>query len=737
MYELSGCLYFIAEVRSQEFPIQNPKWYKLFLFIVRLSQFLMSRLPDQRWQIAPQEPEKVAQLVQAEGLFPLVAQVLVNREIDTPELARAFIDPESEELPKPIDEFPDLAKSVALLKDAIAQQEKIAICGDYDADGMTSTALLLRALRHLGADVDYAIPSRMKDGYGLNKRMVKKLAKDGVGLILTVDNGISAREPIALAVELGLTVIITDHHDIPDELPPADAILNPKYKIPESSPYRGLAGVGVAYILAVTTAQSLGLNAGLTNALLDLFTLGTIADLAPLVGVNRRWLKRGLRRLPNSAILGIQALIQMAGVDDQQKELKPDDIGFKLGPRINAIGRIGDPPVVIELLTTNDEGLALERAMQCEQINRKRQELCEQITFEAIALIEQNQDDLAGGNDPSQPSLTGENDPPQPPLIRGEMAERINPYHWKERRVLVLVQPEWHHGVIGIVGSRLVERYGVPVFICTYENEEKTEIRGSARGIPEFHVFEALEFCKDLLGKHGGHKAAGGFSLAADNFVAFQQKLSEFAHQCLKSEHLKPLVEIDGEASFNQLNAQFYQQIDSLHPWGIGNPEPVFWTPNVRVLEQQVVGKDHLKLTLGQEIEGSLVKMKAIAWRWKDYFPLPTRVDIAYKLKENHWNGNTNIELEIVGARSSQTPLTSPNKKATFEYNGRSYLCNLLEEGKELRIRNPQGKVLVVQQGQRTGLLGTTRETAIAIDVTQTPYYHIVKAAKAAIAALE
>ncbi|MDY6781587.1 MAG: single-stranded-DNA-specific exonuclease RecJ [Cyanobacteriota bacterium] len=660
----------------------------------------MSRLPEQRWNIASPHVERVDRVVQATGLFSLTAQVLVNRGIDTPELTKAFIDPECEPLPLPIDEFPDLAKSINLLADAIADSEKIAICGDYDADGMTSTALLLRALRHLGADVDYAIPSRMKDGYGINQRIVEELAEEGFGVILTVDNGISAYDPIALAVDLGLTVIITDHHDVPEKIPPADAILNPKL-IPESSPYRGLAGVGVAYILAITTAQHLGLNSGLTPALLDLFTLGTIADLAPLVGVNRRWLKRGLRRLPSSRILGIQSLMQMAGLSDEKKELKPDDIGFRLGPRINAIGRIGDPQIVIELLTTQEESLALERAMQCEQINRKRQELCEEITFEAIHLIE------------GEPGID-----------------------WRQARVLVLVKDGWHHGVIGIVASRLVERYGVPVFICTYEGEGKKEIRGSARGIPEFHVYEALHFCDDILGKYGGHKAAGGFSLAAESFEEFQQKLSKFAHQCLEPEHLKPLVEIDGQADFEQLNFQFYEQIDSLHPWGIGNREPVFWTPNIRVLEQQVVGKEHLKLTLGQIKEGNWVKIKAIAWRWKEYFPLPKEIDIAYKLKENRWNGRISIELELVGVKESQTPPVLASKKATFECNGRSYLCNLLEGGNELRIRNAQGKVLSIARGQRTGLLGTKREDAVEVNVTQPPYYDIIKAAKNAIASL-
>ena len=540
-----------------------------------------SCLPHQRWQIAQPQPEKVSELTVSTGFDPLVAQVILNRGIDTADLAQVYIEPETQALPSPIEEFPDLATSVELLVEAIASGEKIAICGDYDADGMTSTALLLRALKHLGADVDYAIPSRMKDGYGINTRIVEEFADTGVGLILTVDNGISAYEPILLAVELGLSVIITDHHDLPPQLPPADAILNPKL-LPETSPYRGLAGVGVAYILAIATAQKLGKLKGLTTQLLELFTLGTIADLAPLVGVNRRWLKRGLRQLPNSQLEGIQALMQVAGVREEQKQLQPDDIGFKLGPRINAIGRIGDPQTVIELLTTDEPGLALERAMQCEEINRRRQQLCQEIEQESIALV------------------------------------KNTPIPWRQARVLVVVKAGWHHGVIGIVASRLVERYGVPVFIGTYEEDDESKIRGSARGIEEFNIFDALEFCRDLLGKFGGHKAAGGFSLPAQNLAAFQQRLSEFAHQCLETKHLKPLIKIDAQASLRQLSLELYEQIDSLQPWGIGNSFPVFWTPNVRIKEQQVVGKAHLKLTLAED--NSTTEIKAIAWRWQEYF---------------------------------------------------------------------------------------------------------------------
>jgi single-stranded-DNA-specific exonuclease len=659
--------------------------------------------PSQRWEIPTPDQEIINQLHKEIGVSPLVAQLLYNRGFKTIETAHSYLDPEWEKLPSPLKEFPDLEMSMELLKTAIKNQDKIAICGDYDADGMTSTALLLRALKQLGADVDYAIPSRMKDGYGINKRIVEEFAQGNVSLILTVDNGISAYEPVELARDLGLDVIITDHHDLPDNLPPANAILNPKL-LPQNSPYRSLAGVGVAYILAITLAQELNLLKGLTAQLLELFTLGTIADLAPLTGVNRRWLKRGLKLLPQSQIKGVQALMQMAGIKEEQKQLKPDDIGFKLGPRINAIGRIADPQIVIELLTTQDEGIALERAMQCEQINTKRQQLCEQILNEALELIE------------------------------------TTPINWLEKRVLVIVKSGWHHGVIGIVASRLKDRYGVPVFIGTYEEDDQETVRGSARGIDEFNIFEALNYCQDLLGKYGGHKAAGGFSFPAKNLTTIEDRLSEFAYQYLEPHHLKPLVKIDAKLNFFQLNFSLYEELDHLQPWGIENNEPIFWTPQVKIVEQEN-RKGHLKCTVLQNIEGKAYKMKAIAWGWGNFVPLPSTVDLAYKIRENVWQDSKNIELELMGIRPCEISLETHNhenlvnfpnvKKARFDYKGKQYDCSLWESLNELRIRNPQGKVLAVKKGQKTGLLGLNRETAEVVDVTQLHYFALIKTALA------
>ncbi|MEM0980850.1 MAG: single-stranded-DNA-specific exonuclease RecJ, partial [Cyanobacteria bacterium P01_H01_bin.58] len=737
-------------------------------------------MPDQRWSIYPALKGEAQWLAQATGLSPLLAQVLLNRDIQTPEAALEFLDPESLLLPSPLDEFPDLAQSVELLLDAIARQEKIAICGDYDADGMTSTALLMRALRFLGANAEYAIPSRMQEGYGINTRIVEEFYADGISVILTVDNGIAAVEPIAYARELGMTVIVTDHHDVPPEIPPAHAILNPKL-IAEDSPYRGVAGVGVAYVLAVCLAQALGQTQDLTAPLLELFTLGTIADLAPLTGVNRRWVRRGLRLLPKSRIIGIQALIQVAGLGEENDTLKPEDIGFRLGPRINAVGRISDPQIVIEMLTTDDVGIALERAMQCEQANQTRREMCDRIEVEAIAWIEAQQ---------QEGSVDLQRD-----------------------RVLLVVQADWHHGVIGIVASRLVERYGVPVFICTYEDEDQREIRGSARGIPEFNVFDALQSCHDLMPKFGGHRAAGGFSFPAKHLRQVKSRLVNFANLTLQPEHLKPLVNVDVRASLAELTRDLQQEIDYLHPCGMGNPDPIFWTPDVRVVEQRTIGKNksHLKLSVANA-EGDDA-IEAIAWRWGDYCPLPNRIDIAYKLKLNEWQGNTKLQLELVGVRpptpmqpspvkqsrsapaiattahtlklpfetptatprasekaadegepETASPLSSPNAASTaspinpsketgeqtvktpeslpspltqteFSYSRRRYLARISNQGtaRELQIHNPEGQVLVVLLPDRQGFLCIPGETARPVDVSEAYYFNLIRAGLSAL----
>ncbi|MGL5063914.1 MAG: DHHA1 domain-containing protein, partial [Microcoleus sp.] len=303
-----------------------------------------------------------------------------------------------------------------------------------------------------------------------------------------------------------------------------------------------------------------------------------------------------------------------------------------------------------------------------------------------------------------------------------------------------------HHGVIGIVASRLVERYGVPVFIGTFEDEDSGAhsdnssqiVRGSARGIPEFNVFEGLQFCADLLTKFGGHKAAGGFSMPATNLEKFRSQLSVFANRCLQPEHLKPLVSVDVKADFVEIDRDLYRQIDALEPCGIENKAPIFWTPNVCITEQRIVGKGgHLKLTVTQP--GKMpISLQAIAWRWGEYFPLPRIVDLAYRLRENSFNGKTSVELELVGVRlpvSLANPSSLPVVQANFHWSDRSYSCSLSRSGdvKELRIRNERGQVLAVRQGQKTGLLGNNRDSATEVDVSEPNFYNLILAAKSAL----
>jgi len=598
----------------------------------------MPRLPQQRWCIPPSEPDLATKLAVTTAFSGGLAQVLVNRGIDSAQSADQFLNPDQVPLPPAIGEFSDLPLCLDLLEQAVRQKRQISICGDYDVDGMTSTALLLRTINALGGVVNYAIPSRMREGYGINQRIVRELHQEGTQVIITVDNGIAAKEPIALARQLGMTVIITDHHELPSDpadLPPAHGILNPKYKLAETSPYASIAGVGMAYVLALELSDRFGKRQELCDVLLELFTLGTIADLAPLTGINRILVTRGLRCLANSQILGVQALIATTRKqDDHQpvKEFAPEMIGFQLGPRINAIGRIDDPAVVIDLLTTDDPAIAQDRARKCHEINLKRQSLCSQIEAQAIAYV-------------AEMTLQG----------------KLN---LAEAKALVIVDCEvqeflgiteetgWHHGVIGIVASRLVERYGAPVFIGSLEAEhDEPLVRFSVRGIPEFHVFQALEFIKDLRIGGGGHKAAGGFTMPQRHLPELRSRLKQFAEQSgITSAQIMPFVEIDSQLDLKEISPSLWKQVQRLQPCGIGNPNPVFYTPNVRVVSQSQRGnaKQYLSLELDK---GNQETIKAIAFKWGEYCPIPNYVDVAYRLKENEWQGQKNIELELVGLR--------------------------------------------------------------------------------------
>jgi single-stranded-DNA-specific exonuclease len=605
---------------------------------------LLPALEAQRWQLpAPlgrlAEPHALEQLIPP-GSDPLpqaLLALLVRRGHNSATAVGQLLDPP--QAPPALDHFPDLAAAVDRLERVCRQSERVAICGDYDADGMTSTALLVGVLKRLGGHPQAAIPSRLEEGYGLNAAMVDRLAAEGVELLVTVDNGVSAREALERAAALGVEVILTDHHTIPDDLPPHLALLHPACT-PEDSPYRGLAGVGLAYVLAACLCERLGSATGLRIAH-DLFCIGTIADMAPLQGVNRRWLMDGLPRLGRTELAGLQALQRLAGVEEQP--LDAQVVGFQIAPRINAVGRLGDPALVVDLLTTADPERALELARDCESLNRQRRELCEAIEAEALALLEAD----------------GEQRP----------------------AFVLLAQNHWHHGVIGIVAARLVERLGRPCALLAGEGGGR--LRASVRAPRGFAVDQALQACADLLERFGGHPAAGGFSIRAERLAALQARLEERASSWLLARGEGQPVEPEALVPLAAIDRDFLRQQQRLEPFGIGHPQPVYWSTGCLVVQKRELRGGHLQLDLEQD--GA--SQRAIGWRWQGHLDaLPSFVDVAYRLQRNRWQGRERLQLELVGLRPH------PGAEVVLERGQRLYWCR--RQGEGLVVRNAAGEEL-------------------------------------------
>ena len=603
-------------------------------WICRKHLALLPQTSEQRWQLPA--PIQIDPDLRGSGLADPLLAVLQRRGYGTTAAIEALLEPP--EAPDPRRHFPDLGKAVQRLKQACKQQERLAICGDYDADGMTSTALLVGVLQQLGASPQAAIPSRLDDGYGLNSGMVERLAADGIRLLVTVDNGVAAREALLRAQELEVDVVVTDHHTLPAELPPLLALLHPACT-PEQSPYRGLAGVGLAYVLAMALARNCRSEQGLAMAR-DLFCIGTIADMAPLQGVNRRWLIDGLPGLKRSTLAGLQALQQVAGLDDAPVDAGA--VGFQIAPRINAVGRLGDPQLVVDLLTTNDRDQALELARQCEQLNRQRRDLCDAIEAEARALVDAD-------------------------------GEHRSPF-------LLLAQSHWHHGVIGIVAARLVDHFGLPVALLASEGDGR--LRASVRAPRGFAVDAALQACSDLLERHGGHPAAGGFTVRTEQLTQLHERLNARAEAWLQLQGGLRLVEPEALVRLEELTPAFWKQLQRLEPFGAGHPTPLFWSSRCRISQQRLLRGGHLQLNLQQ---GDAV-MRAIAWRWGGSESLPKELDVAYQLRLNRWNGTEQLQLEVVALRASS------GDTLLLERSNRRYWVS--RDGEALVIRNAAGDEL-------------------------------------------
>ena len=603
---------------------------------------MLPPIAEQRWQLPAPLPDgeglSLHELAEAVGLVDALVAVLLRRGHDSATAIQALLQPAP--APPASDHFADLKVAVARLRQACQSGERLAICGDYDADGMTSTALLVGVLQRLGAQPTAAIPSRMDDGYGLNAAMVERLAADGIGLLITVDNGVSATEALLRAEALQVEVILTDHHTLPAQLPPHLALLHPAVT-PEGSPYRGLAGVGLAYVLAAAVCDALQDPQGLAMAM-DLFCIGTIADMAPLRGVNRRWLSDGLPRLGSTRLPGLRALQQLAGLDGQP--IDAEAVGFQLAPRINAVGRLGDPSLVVELLTTASEPRALELARECEALNRTRRDLCDAIEAEALALLDADGDQRS-------------------PFV-------------------MLAQNHWHHGVIGIVAARLVERFGLPVAMLAGEGNGR--LRASVRAPRGFAVDRALTACSQHLERFGGHPAAGGFSVRAERLAALHADLNAQAAVWLQQQGGGLPVEPEALLHLEQIDRPFWQQLRRLGPFGNNHNAPMFWSRCCRVLEQKQLRGGHLQLLLGQ----GEARVQAMGWRWQGSADLGEHVDIAYRITLNRWQERERLQLDLTGLR----PAGLPDAPVQLQRHNRTYWCR--RDGNDLVVSNTAGQEL-------------------------------------------
>ncbi|MFD2369829.1 single-stranded-DNA-specific exonuclease RecJ [Brevibacillus sp. GCM10020057] len=553
-----------------------------------------------RWQVAAYD-EQLATAIAAEcGLTPLVSKLLVIRGIDSPQKARDFLQagPELFYDPYLLD---GMEQSVHRIRQAIERKEPICIYGDYDADGVSSTSLMVHLMRQLGAVFDYYIPNRFTEGYGLHKDALAHLQQSGYKLVITVDTGISAVEQVEYAKELGLDVIVTDHHEPPAVIPEAFAVINPK-KPGCSYPFDMLAGVGVAFKVGHALLGEAPLH------LADLAALGTIADLVPLVDENRILARAGLKRLNQTRNIGLQALIRVSGLADS--ELSAGHVGFALGPRLNASGRLETAEAAVKLLTTEDPEEAEQCAQTLDNLNRERQELVQSMTEEAIRIVREE-------------------------------------YPPEENKVLVVAREGWNVGVVGIVASRLVEHFYRPTIVLGIDPVKGTA-KGSARSIAGFDMYEALTACKEWLPHYGGHTMAAGMTLPVENLEPLRKRLNELADEWLTADDFIPLTKVDVAMDIQEISLDAAEQLERLSPYGMGNPTPLVLLEGVEASGLRIIGRDdnHLKCTL----QKAGTSVDAIGFNWAHVTKQVTskaRFNVLGELSVNEWNGNRKPQLTI------------------------------------------------------------------------------------------
>ncbi len=566
-----------------------------------------------RWVFFPPNKPLQTELASRLKISTLMAQVLINRGIADAESARNFLQPHIGTLGDP-SLLPGIEKASIRINEAVRKAEKIVIYGDYDVDGLSATALMYRCLKLVGAQVSYYIPERLEEGYGLNADAIKKLKEGGAKVILTVDCGINACREADIARAYGIDLIITDHHRPGQEIPDAFAVVNPKLH-PSPHLFHNLSGVGIAFKLAWAIGQhfspqkkvSLEFKKFLLSAV-GLVALGTIADVVPLLGENRVITKYGLSALQSTEIPGLRALLDMA--DLSGTNLDSFHVGYRLGPRLNAPGRIGNAGIVVELLTTSCKERAAEIANFLEQENKRRQEI--QIDIMASA--------------------------------RKKVVNEIN---LDETTAIVLADPAWHPGIIGIIASKIVEEFNRPTVMIAVADEIG---HGSARSIPSFHILEALESCRNTLLSVGGHAQAAGLKIHPDNIDEFREMLNSTTSQRLCKTDLVPILHIDAEVTLSLLSKAVVTELARLSPHGEGNPTPLFAATNLKIAGQpRRIGSkgQHLSFYARQ----GDVAIRAVAFGMGDQIDRfkqnGRKCSLVFAVKINTWMDSEQLELEV------------------------------------------------------------------------------------------
>ncbi|MDE0939472.1 MAG: single-stranded-DNA-specific exonuclease RecJ [Pirellulales bacterium] len=590
---------------------------------------------QRKWRIAPHDQQQIEALQRAAKLPAIVAQLLLTRGIDQADLAEAFLHPKLTDMRDP-ENFPGLEQAVHHIAEAVAKKRLIMIHGDYDADGITGTAILYRCVKLLGGDVRYYIPNRLADGYGLKDHTLKKFAQEGVALVITVDCGIANFEQAETAKQLGLELIVTDHHTPGKRLPDAVSILHPG--LPSMPyPFSGLCGAGVAFKLAWGLCQHKSKSKRVTPQLktfllqaVGLAAIGTVADVVPLLDENRSLVHHGLGSLLQQPVPGLSALMDITGLADK-KRLGGEDIGFMIAPRLNAAGRLGQAPLAVELLTTDDPARARSLADYLHELNKSRDSI-ERSVY--LAANKQAQAQLDAGS----------------------------------HSALVLAAPGWHKGVIGIVAGRLAEKYHCPVLVASLDEMGIQPGVGSGRSIPGFNLAEALEACDAFLLGHGGHAAAAGFQCTTENMDPFRIAFCEYADTQCDGDMRQADLKIDAEVPLSGLTLQAVEQIERLEPFGQGNRRPLLCSSQIEIREPRTIGNGNKHLAL-QLVQNGL-RLRGVAFGrgyWAEELQQLTEpIAVAFRPVINTFRGQRNVELHLEdwqrAAPQADTPLVASSE---------------------------------------------------------------------------